>query len=300
MRRIREHLHVASHALISNVWLLKDQARRRYLIDTGHPLERMQLTRQLRRHGIGGPGDLDGILLTHFHSDHIAALPDVNLASWVQGRSEPLNVFGPPGVQKVVDGFNAAYELDRGYRTAHHGAERLAPELGPMRARPFEPGEVVFEDDLVRVTSFLVEHPPIAPAVGYRVDYAGRSVVISGDTNATDRLFAAAEGADLLLHDALSRNMLDPMIDVATELGRGSAAIMADVIDYHADVTVLPQRADDAGIQLLALYHLVPAPPNSLAEGIFSRGLPDDVIVTKDLQTFDLPAGSDEIRITEP
>jgi ribonuclease Z len=180
-------------------------------------------------------------------------------------------------VQSVVDGFNAAYALDRGYRTAHHGAARLPPERGPMRAQAFDPGEVVWQDDLLTVTSFAVEHPPIEPAVGYRVDYRGRSVVISGDTNAADGLFAAARDADLLLHDALSRTLLDPMIEAATDLGLPASEIMTDVI----------------------LYHLVPA-PNALAERMFLRGLPDDVILTRDLHTFDLPAGSSEIRIREP
>jgi len=224
----------------------------------------------------------------------------VNLASWVQGRPAALDVYGPPGVQSVVDGFNAAYRLDRGYRTAHHGAARLPPERGPMRAHTFNPGEVVWQDDLLTVTSFAVEHPPIEPAVGYRVDYRGRSVVISGDTNAADGLFAAAKDADLLLHDALSRTMLDPMIEAATDLGRPAAEIMTDVIDYHADATLLPPRAAEAGVKRLVLYHLVPAPPNSLAERIFQRGLPDDVILARDLHTFDLPAGSSEIRIREP
>ncbi len=242
---------------------------------------------------------INGVFLTHFHSDHIAALPDVNLASWVQGRPAALDVYGPPGVQSVVDGFNAAYALDRGYRTAHHGAARLPPERGAMRAQAFDPGEVVWQDDLLTVTSFAVEHRPIEPAVGYRVDYRGRSVVISGDSNAADGLFAAAKDADLLLHDALSRTLLDPMIEAATELGLPVSGIMTDVIDYHADVTLLPARAAEAGIKRLALYHLVPA-PNALTERMFLRGLPDDVILTRDLHTFDLPADSDEIRITEP
>ena len=139
-------------------------------------------------------GRLNGVLLTHFHSDHIAALPDVNLNSWVQGRSAPLNVYGPEGVQHVVDGFNTAYELDRGYRTAHHGADLLPPEVGPLAANTFNPGDVVWRDDTLTVTSLAVAHPPIEPAVGYRIDYGGRSVVISGDTNAADSLFTAARG----------------------------------------------------------------------------------------------------------
>lgn len=246
-------------------------------------------------------GRLNGVLLTHFHSDHIAALPDVNLTYWIGGRPGPLNVYGPPGVDTVVAGFNTAYELDRKYRTAHHGSELLDPERGPMQANSVTPGSVVWEDDLLKVTSFRVEHDPIDPAVGYRVDYRGRSVVVSGDSNASDSLFAAAQGADLLLHDALSRAMLDPMIATATELNVPTMPkIMTDVIDYHADTLSLPERADAAGISQLALYHLVPVPPNDLAEQVFRRGLPDDVILTKDLQVFDFPTDSKEIIIREP
>ncbi|MBW2423746.1 MAG: MBL fold metallo-hydrolase [Deltaproteobacteria bacterium] len=244
---------------------------------------------------------LTGVFLTHFHSDHIASLPDVNLVSWVQGRSESLRVYGGEGVREVVDGFNAAYRLDRKYRMAHHGSELLRPAAGPMTAVPFTAGDVVWRDALLTVTSFPVEHPPISPAVGYRVDYRGRSVVISGDTNATESLFAAAQGADLLLHDALSRHMLDKMIEVATELEVPVAPqIMTDVIDYHADSLTLEEAASQAGVRQLALYHLVPSPPNAIAERLFRRGLSRDTLLVRDLHTFDLPPDSSEIQIHAP
>jgi ribonuclease Z len=244
---------------------------------------------------------IDGVFLTHFHSDHISGIPDVNLASWVQGRTQPLSVYGPTGVTNVVEGFNLAYRLDGRYRTAHHGRALLNPDTHQMTAVEFSPGDIVWQDAHVTVSSFAVEHPPIEPAVGYRVDYGGRSVVISGDTNASDRLFAAAENADLLLHDALSRTLLDPMIETAADLNLSiMSKIMSDVIDYHADTRSLPERARDAGIKQLALYHMVPVPPNALATTLFLRDLPDDIILARDLQQFDLPINSDEIRISSP
>ena len=244
---------------------------------------------------------LNGVFFTHYHSDHIAGLPDVNLAGWVRGRKTSLEVYGPPGVDTVVGGFNTAYQLDRGYRVAHHGMELLPPAAGPMTPKTFTPGDVVWRDDLLTVTSFPVEHPPIEPAVGYRVDYRGRSVVISGDSNAADRLFTAAEGADLLLHDALCRALLDPMITAATELNMPvMPTIMTDVIDYHADTRTLPERAAAAGIRQLALYHMVPVPANALTEKIFLRDLPGDVLLVNDLHTFDLPPNSTDIVIHEP
>lgn len=244
---------------------------------------------------------LDGVFLTHYHSDHIAGLPDVNLTSWVQGRSGKLEVFGPVGVETIVDGMNLAYRLDRGYRTTHHGSELLPPETGAMTAVQIATDGIAWQDDLLTVTAFPVNHDPIKPAVGYRVDYRGRSVVISGDTVATDSLFEAAAGADLLLHDALSRTLLDPMFEVATELEVPRLpAIMHDVIDYHADSLSLEDRAHAAGIRQLAYYHLVPVPANALAEKMFSRGLSPDTLLVRDLHTFDLPPDSQEIVIREP
>ena len=246
-------------------------------------------------------GRLNGVFLTHFHSDHIASLPDVNLPSWVQGRPTQLHVYGPLGVETVVGGLNLAYSQDRAYRTAHHGKELLPPETGSMLPITIEKDGIAWQDDELTITAFSVEHNPIEPAVGYRVDYKGRSVVISGDSNAVDSLFEAAAGADLLLHDALSRALLDPMI-AAAEANQVPIlpTIMRDVIDYHADSLTLEGPARAAGIRQLAYYHLVPVPPNALAERIWARGLSPDTLLVKDLQTFDLPPDSEEIIIREP
>ncbi|MEM1435030.1 MAG: MBL fold metallo-hydrolase [Pseudomonadota bacterium] len=266
-----------------------------FLFDVGarSPLRIAQARLPMRR--------LDGVFLTHFHSDHIAGIPDANLASWVQGRRESLKIYGPAGVESVVGGFNQAYRLDRRYRIAHHGVELLPPAAGPMTPVTIPQSGTAWQDDALTVTVFSVNHNPIEPAVGYRVDYRGRSVVISGDTIADGRLFEAAAGADLLLHDALSRAMLDTMIEIATENEVPVLpTIMTDVIDYHADSLSLEDRAAAAGIRQLAYYHLVPAPPNALAEKIFARGLADSTLLVRDLHTFDLPPDSDAIIISEP
>ena len=265
-----------------------------FLIDTGarSPLRMAEARLPM--------GRLTGVFLTHFHSDHIASLPDVNLNSWVQGREESLRVYGPPGVESVIQGFNTAYGLDRGYRVAHHGADLLPPAAGLMTAVTIGTDQIAWQDDLLTVRAFPVRHDPIEPAVGYRIDYRGRSVVISGDTVAADTLFEAAAGADLLLHDALSRTLLDPMIAGAGTAAPRLARIMTDVIDYHADSLNLEAQARAAGIRQLAYYHLVPVPPNALAEKIFARGLSPDTLLVRDLHTFDLPTGSTDILIHAP
>jgi ribonuclease Z len=243
---------------------------------------------------------LESVFLTHFHSDHIGAIPEINLNSWVAGRPRPLRVLGPEGVERVVDGLNEAYALDRAYRTAHHGQALMPAALGVLQAERIEPGSLDLGDGLT-VRAALVNHDPISPAMAYRFDYQGRSVVVSGDTVVSDALIDLAQGADLLLHDALSMRLIGAMAARMGEVGRDRMQwVLLDVTDYHAHVAELTAVAQRAGVNRLALYHLVPAFDNTLFERIFRRGLPNDVIVTRDGTRFEMPPGSAEIRISEP
>ena len=189
---------------------------------------------------------LRGILITHFHSDHISDIGDFNLNSWVAGRPEPLQIIGPTGVERIVDGFNMAYELDRGYRVAHHGAELLNPELGTLQSKTIAEGVIVDQDGL-RITAFEVSHPPIEPAFGYRLDYGGRSVVISGDSLVTDKIVEISNGADVVLHDAMSLQLVRGAEGMARTTGNTRlATVLHDIQDYHAtteDLNRLSQRS---------------------------------------------------------
>ena len=262
-----------------------------YVVDTGAGSARVATLGRLPLER------LEAVFLTHFHSDHIAALPEFNLNSWVAGRPWPLAVFGPPGVSEVVDGLNAAYGLDSTYRVAHHGEELMPPELGVMQANLMEAGATQIFGDLT-VTSFEVNHYPIRPAVGYRFDYRGRSVVISGDAIITQGLIDAATGADLLLQDALSL----PIIQTLEQASAGTRMekILHDIQDYHAHTDDLSELVDQSGVQQLALYHLVPPPSNALFEKNFVRDLPEDTIVSADGMIFELPSGSAQVRVVTP
>ena len=241
--------------------------------------------------------NLRGIFITHFHSDHIAAIGDFNLQSWVAGRPEPLEVIGPIGVGEVAAGFNQAYAQDTAYRIAHHGEALLPPHLSQLRPRVIEPGVVLERDGLV-VTAFTVNHEPVKPALGYRFDYRGRSLVVSGDTVVDDSLRQAAEGADLLLHDAISLPIVQAFEAGAREAGLGrQATIFADIQTYHAATEDVYALAEQANVGQLALYHFVPAPSNALFREIFRRNIPSDVVFTEDAMQFDLPAGSKKIKV---
>lgn len=242
-------------------------------------------------------GSMRAIFLTHYHSDHIGAIGDHNITSWAAGRPAPLEIVGPEGVEEVVAGFNRALALDAVYRTEHHGAELMPPELGVLAARTIEPG-LVHDEDGLRVRAFPVDHSPVAPAFGYRFDYRGRSVVVTGDTVVTPPLEQAAEGADLLLSDALAEHLVLALAAANEQANPRGAQILRDVLDYHAHTDELVGLAERAGIGQLALYHLVPAPANAFMEDVFRRGVPDDVILTVEGMRFELPVGSDEVRVS--
>ncbi len=200
----------------------------------------------------------------------------------------------------MVAGYNQAFALDRSYRVAHHGESMLPPALGIMEANPVAPG-VVYAHNGLTITAFTVDHQPIHPAYGYRFDYQGRSVVISGDTNVVDSLASAAQGADLLLHDGLSLPLVKAMEEATGRAGMANRSkLLLDIQDYHAWNALLGDLAEKANIGTLAIYHLVPAPANSLFANIFRRDLPSDAVITEDRMRFLLPQGSKQVEVVAP
>lgn len=143
-------------------------------------------------------GDITAVLLTHLHSDHVVGLPDLWLTGWIVGRTDkPLELWGPAGTAEMASHLEAAFAFDRAIRVSD---DRMAPAGGRISAHDI--GEqVVFERNGVKVTAFLVDHGPIKPALGYRIDYAGHSVVLSGDTRESPNLIRIAKGTDLLIHE---------------------------------------------------------------------------------------------------
>jgi ribonuclease Z len=262
--------------------------------------------RTLARLGFG-PGLIERVLLTHFHSDHIDGLGEMILQRWVGGtHTAPLPIHGPAGVERIVLGFNEAYSLDQGYRIAHHGADVLPPTGFGGAAAPFAlvDGEaVVVDDGELKITAFTVDHAPIEPAVGYRISYKGRTAVISGDTKPNAAVEKAAQGADLLVHEALSPKLVGILEEGARKAGRNALAkIMHDILDYHTTPEQAAEIATRAKVKFLLLYHIVPPLPLSALEGPFlgkARELYSGPLsVGRDGDLVSMPAGSTEVSIS--
>jgi ribonuclease Z len=253
------------------------------------------------------PGATEALLLTHFHSDHIDGMGELMMQRWAGGgRDAPLPVIAPEGVAAIVDGLNAAYAADAQYRIAHHGEATIIPTGAGGEARPFSipAGQeelVVYDQGGIRITAFPVNHKPIAPAVGYRFDYKGRSVVFSGDTVKLPSIAKACSGCDLLVHEALNAEMVQTMEKAFERAGRRRMAkIMADIQNYHTTPVEAAETARDGGAKMLVLTHIVPALPLAYLESYYLKGVDaafdGPVVLGQDGMLFSLPANKDSIE----
>jgi len=164
---------------------------------------------------------VDAVFLTHLHSDHFVGLPDLWLTGWlVSSRARPWELSGPAGTALMVERLREAFSVDLKTRVDEN-AGHLAAAGAEIRARDVSAG-VVHDRDGVKVSAFVVDHRAIAPALGYRIDYAGRSVVISGDTRVSPALVKAAAGSDLLIHE-----IYDVSDEILEQNARQAAAVLS-------------------------------------------------------------------------
>ncbi|MCV6613480.1 MAG: MBL fold metallo-hydrolase [Cellvibrionaceae bacterium] len=248
-------------------------------------------------------GDIEAVLLTHYHSDHIDGLGELMLQRWITGSHQtPLRVIGPEGLSGVVAGFNKAYSRDSVYRIDSSG-QRIAPGSGPGgSSEEFKLPEdgtaiTVYEKDGVVIQSMPMLHHPVNKAVAYRFDYQGRSLVISGDTSKNNRLVEFAQGVDLLVHEALQPKLMKILERSAEAHGRKNIAkISRDIVDYHSTPQEAATIAEKAQVGFLLFNHIVPPLPLASLEEVFTEGVGDiysgPYRVGSDGDIVQMPAGS--------
>ena len=251
---------------------------------------------------------VEAAVITHLHSDHIDGLGEFLLQSWIRGnRKAPTPVHGPTGIAQVVEGFDLAYRIDSTYRFDHHGADIADPAGfgGEAREIALDGDSAVFLDDGdLRITVFSVNHHPVDPAFGFRIDYRGRSVTISGDTVYHPGLVDAAQDCDLLLHDALNPEMADILRRANQRAGDDRLAKIAeDIQDYHASPVDAARAASDAGVRSLVLTHIAPSLPSRILHPLFLKGTSDvydgPITIARDGMLLSLPADTDAIDTSD-
>lgn len=251
-------------------------------------------------------GQIDALFLTHYHSDHIDGVGELLLQRWgTAAHTDPLAVYGPPGLQQVVDGFRMAYTLDSSYRVKHHGDKIIPPSGFGATAHAFtmpvgmEP-RVLISEPYLEVSAFAVHHDPVHPAVGYKIRYKDRSVVLSGDTAKSEQVAHAAARADLLVHEALSPALLSLVEKGFADAGRDNLRqVMHDVVDYHTTPQQAAEVAQQAGVRALVLNHIVPPLPSRALHAAFlgdaKKRFTGSLQIGQDGDWISLPAGNQSI-----
>src|SRR6266436_8018461 len=222
------------------------------------------------------------VFLTHLHSDHTSGLPDLFNTSWVMGRKQPLQLYGPRGTQEMVNG------LLRFYAEDIHIRRDLVEEL-PAKGAEIDVHIVsegtVYKDDDVTITAFTVDHRPVEPAFGYKVESGGKIAVISGDTAPSDNLVKFARGADILVHEVYMPGYFARTRSV--EMTRGDTAEVTRRLGrYHTDANQVGKIAAAAGVKKLVLTHVIPPEDSDKIRELAARNFSGEIVVGKDLMHF--------------
>lgn len=243
--------------------------------------------------------NVKAVLITHMHSDHMADLPDAHLQSWVQGRTAPLKVYGPEGINLVTKGFELAYSPDYQYRNEHHGDDMLPMSIAGFNAIQIIDNQLIPNDTLgLEILPFAVDHYPVNSAFGFKVSYKGRTVVISGDTIHDGSVQKYSQDVDLLVHSAISIDIVERMRKLAPIPQMDK--ILLDIQDYHTSIKEAGEIARDANVKHLLIYHSIPTPRNNLMERVFFRpleGIYEDYTLSDDGTRVVMPVGNNEIVI---
>ena len=231
-------------------------------------------------------GSINGMFITHLHSDHIVGIPDVWLTGWLPSpfglRKSPMRVWGPKGTKAMMTGLEKAYDWDIETRIAD---QKLARESVSVETTEIEEG-VIYDQNGVKVTAFAVDHGDlIKPCFGYRVDYDGRSVVISGDTRFSENLIKHATGAGLLIHQAA----------MAKDELLAKSPVFRYIIDHHTKPEEVGTVFARTKPKLAALYHIVlltdgkiPAPTEADVAERVKKNYQGPMVIAEDLMRFSI------------
>ncbi len=255
----------------SQVILINNQA---YVVDCGDGV-----AIQLARADVPLP-TLRHVFITHHHSDHNADYGNLLLLAWASGLKTRVDTWGPPPLSRMTRLFFEMNGYDIRTRIMDEGRAPLVPLV---HAHELTQGATVMQDENVTVRCALVDHPPVKPAFAYRFDARDRSIVISGDTRCSDALIQLAQGADVLVHEAL----FVPAVDRLAARMPNAATLKNSILSHHTSVEDVGRVAEAAGVKTLVLSHFVPPDDPNITDQMWIDGARSAykgrIIVGKDL-----------------
>lgn len=235
--------------MTSHVMVTKGGAA--YVLDCG-----LGVTDQYARTGLHF-GAIRSIFITHHHPDHNIEYGPLLVIGWVGGLKQPVRAYGPPPLKQMTEDFLRAYKT-----TIAFWAEdfKMAP-LSAVEVTEVPGAGPVMQDDNVKVTAALVQHPPVTPALAYRFDFHDRSIAFSGDTTPLETVAQLAKGADVLVHEAMYTKGIEDYLkfSIAKGFPVNLDVYMAHMRADHSPVEDVGRIAAEAGVKTLVLSHLVPA-----------------------------------------
>jgi len=264
-----------SRQMTSHVMLSNGAA---YVLDCG-----LGVTDQYARTGIPF-GALKSIFITHHHADHNIEYGPLLIIGWIQGMRNDVRAFGPPPLRQMTDDFMRAYKT-----TIDFWSEDLKMKpLTSVGVTEVPVAGPVMQDDNVKVTAIVVEHPPVKPALGYRFDFKDRSIAFSGDTAPSEVVAKMAKGVDVLVHETMYVPAVETYIRAQVAKGRPVKVedFMAHMKADHTPSEDVGRIAQEAGVKTLVLSHLTPA-IESISDdtwrGPVAKYFKGEIIVGKDL-----------------
>jgi len=193
-------------------------------------------------------GKIDALFLTHLHSDHVVGIPDVWLTGWIPAvygrRDSPFHVFGPNGTKDMMENLVKAFSWDINTRSK----ENNKADSGALVTATDVKEGFFWEKNGVKVTPFTVRHAEfIDSALGYRIDYAGHSVILSGDTRYSENLVRYAKGADLIIHEVAAAN----------EKSMQTSSLINQILGFHSSPEDAAKVFEQIKPKLAVYSHIV-------------------------------------------
>jgi ribonuclease BN (tRNA processing enzyme) len=220
------------------------------------------------------------VFLTHQHSDHNADYGNLLWLAWASGLRTRVDTWGPPPLEKMTRLFFEMNAYDISTRIADEGRVPIEPLI---HVHELTGGGIVWQDENVKITSALVQHPPVVPAFGYRFDARDRSIVISGDTAPSDNLVKLARSADVLVHDALYARGVDRLVAGVPN----ATTLKQSILSHHTTAEDAGRVAQAAGVKTLVLSHFVPPDDPTVTDEMWIEAarthFRGSIIVGKDL-----------------
>jgi ribonuclease Z len=221
--------------------------------------------------------DIDALFLTHLHSDHIVGIPDLWLTGWARGRKASLQLWGPAGTKAMMTHLVEAYQFDIQIRQMD---DKLPAQGATVIANDVEPA-VVYDRNGVKVTAFLVDHGVVKPALGYRVDFAGHSVVLSGDTRYSENLIRFSQKVDVLIHE-----VIDPDTFRAKNPSISAERFQA-IVGHHTTAEQAGTIFTQVKPKLAVYSHIVPGDATELVP-LTRKTYSGPLEVGEDLMSFEI------------